>query len=73
MPILRFIIFCFWPHSFDPFIGLESKPVYPDRSANNKKYVPVHIVQIKPADNNLIIELGVGSCNKKRKQKPAAA
>jgi hypothetical protein len=35
--------------------------------------VPVDIVQIKPADNDLIIELGVGSCNKERKKKPAKA
>ena len=73
MPMLSFIIFLFLSESFDPFIGLESKPVYPDWSANNKKYVPVDIVQIKPADNDLIIELGVGSCNKKRKKKPATA
>ena len=73
MPMLSFISFLFISDFFYPFIGLESKPVYPDWSANNKKYVPVHIVQIKPADDNLIIELRVGSCNKNRKQKPAAA
>ena len=35
--------------------------------------MPVDIVQIKPADNDLIIELGVCSCNKERKKKPATA
>ena len=73
MPMLSFIIFFVYFGFFYPFIGLESKPVYPDWRANNKKDVPVHIVQIKPADKDLIIEFGVCRCNKERKKKPTAA
>ncbi len=54
------------------FVRPYNQPVYPNWNANNKKYMPIYITYIKPTQDDLIVEFGVGGCNEEGKKQPAS-